>query len=72
MRITGWKVSGTRTSNPYYALTGPSGRYTLNNVPPGTYTPQVWQEKLGVQTRQVTVKPGAMVVADFTLTPRRD
>jgi len=67
--MEGWWYA---TSNPYYTLTGPSGHYTLSNVPPGTYELQVWQEKLGVQTRQVTVTPGATVVADFTLAPKRD
>jgi hypothetical protein len=57
------------TRNPYYALTGPNGHYMLSNVPPGTYKLQVWQEKLGTQTRQITVKPGATVVADFTMAP---
>jgi hypothetical protein len=64
--MEGWWYA---TSNPYYALTGPDGHYALNNVPPGTYKLQVWQEKLGTQTRQITVKPGATVVADFTMAP---
>ena len=56
-------------SNSYYAITDVHGHYTMNNVPPGTYDLQVWQEKLGVKLRQVTVKPGASTVADFTLAP---
>jgi plastocyanin len=64
--MEGWWYA---TSNPYYAITDTHGRYTLNNVPPGTYELQLWQEALGVKTRQVTVKPGASTVADFTLGP---
>jgi len=54
-------------ANPYYAVTGASGRFTIGNVPAGTYTLQVWQEKLGTRTEKVTVKPGATTTADFTL-----
>ncbi len=63
-----WYAAG----NPYHALTGPDGHYELKDVPPGTYTIEVWQEKLGVQTRQVTVKPGASMIADFTLGPKHN
>jgi hypothetical protein len=55
------------TSNPYYAITDAHGRYTLHDVPPGVYELQVWQEKLGVQKRPVTVKPSTSAIADFTL-----
>lgn len=65
--MEGWWYA---TSNPYYALTDAHGHYAMNNVPPGTYQLQVWQEKLGVETRPVTVKPAASTVADFTLAPR--
>jgi plastocyanin len=57
-----WYVVG----NPYYAVTGPNGHFTIGNVPAGTYTLKVWQEKLGVETHSVTVKPGAAVAVDFT------
>lgn len=59
------------TANPYYAITGANGRYSITNVPPGTYTVQVWQEKLGTLTQKVTVKPAAGVTADFTLRPKK-
>ncbi|MBF6570818.1 MAG: carboxypeptidase regulatory-like domain-containing protein [Candidatus Binataceae bacterium] len=58
-----WYVAG----NPYYAETGSDGRFTLSDVPPGIYTIQVWQEKLGKQDRKVTVKPGQTVTVDFTM-----
>ncbi len=44
--------------NPYYALTDDSGKYTLTDVPAGTYTVEFWQETLGTQTQQVTVEAG--------------
>jgi plastocyanin len=57
------------TSNSYYAVTDAHGHYTIRNVPPGTHKMQVWQEKLGTQTRDVTINPGATTVADFTFAP---
>lgn len=59
------------TANPYYAITGADGRYSITNVPPGTYTVQVWQEKLGTQTRKVTVKSATNASADFTMKPKK-
>lgn len=58
-----WYVAG----NPYYAKTGADGRFTIKDVPPGTYKLKVWQEKLGTETRKVTVKAGATTVVDFTM-----
>jgi hypothetical protein len=59
-------------SNPYYAITDAHGHYAMNDIPPGTYELQVWQEKLGVRIRQITVKPGASTIADFTLAPKKE
>ena len=46
----GWLVS---TSNPYFAVTDSSGSFKLTDVPPGTYTVEVWQEKLGKHTQEL-------------------
>ncbi|MGE3274836.1 MAG: carboxypeptidase regulatory-like domain-containing protein [Vicinamibacterales bacterium] len=43
--------------HPYFAVTGEDGRFTLPELPPGTYTLEVWHETLGAQTRQITVGP---------------
>jgi hypothetical protein len=55
------------TANPYYAVTSDSGHFTIGNVPAGTYTVQVWQEKIGSKTQKVTVKPAATTTVEFTL-----
>jgi Carboxypeptidase regulatory-like domain len=63
-----WFVAG----NPYYAVTDGSGKFMINDVPPGKYTLEVWQEKLGTQTRKVTVEPGKTATVDFTMAPAKN
>jgi len=58
-----WFVAG----NPYYAVTDAGGNFTIKDVPPGTYTLEVWQEKLGTETRKVTIEPGKTVTVDLTM-----
>jgi plastocyanin len=43
--------------SPFYAVTGPDGKYTIAGLPPGTYTIAFVQEKLGEQDQQVTLAP---------------
>ncbi len=49
-----------------YATSDANGAYTINNVPPGSYTVTAWQEDLGTQTQKVTVAAGAAGSANFT------
>jgi hypothetical protein len=39
----------------FYVITNEQGEFTLDHVPSGTYTLQVWQESLGSTSREVTV-----------------
>jgi len=50
--MRGWVVVA---EHPFYAITNEQGEFTLENVPPGKYTLQVWQEALGTVTQQVVV-----------------
>jgi plastocyanin len=52
--------------HPYFAVSKEDGAFSIDNLPPGTYTLAVWQEKLGTQRQQVTVTPGQVSVAGFT------
>jgi uncharacterized protein (DUF2141 family) len=51
--MDGWLVGA---DNPYFAVTEKDGSFKLTDVPAGSYTVQVWHEKLGTSTQKVTVK----------------
>ena len=45
--------------NPYFALSGDDGTFSIADVPPGDYTLVVWQEQLGITEIPVSVKAKA-------------
>jgi plastocyanin len=51
--------------NPFFAVTGPDGSFTIANLPPGEYTVEAWQEKLGTQTGKVKVDANGTATTDF-------
>jgi plastocyanin len=53
-------------SDPYYAVTGADGTFSISRLPPGTYTIEAWQEKYGVQTQTVTVAAKESKAITFT------
>lgn len=56
--VHGWMAAYAGiVAHPYFAVTGASGRFALPNLPPGTYTLEIWHEKLGTRTAQVTIAP---------------
>jgi len=57
--------------NPYYAVTDENGSFSIGDVPPGTYTVLVWQEKLGKDTKEITVKAGEEVKVDFEMKAKK-
>ncbi len=53
--------------NPYAATVDKGGRFTIKNVPPGTYRLEVWNSKLKAPGQSVTVVGGKTVEASFSL-----
>ena len=41
--------------HPYFAVTGEDGKFSIKNLPPGTYKLSAWHEKGGTKTIDVTV-----------------
>ena len=56
--------------NPYFAVTGADGSFTISNLPPGTYTLAAIHEKLGEQDIQITVAAKATAKAGFTFSEK--
>ncbi len=55
-------------TNPYYAVTGDDGNFTIKGVPPGDYTLSVWTATFGTQEHAVTIHAGESASADFIFT----
>lgn len=53
-------------TNPYFAVSDAKGTFTIDKVPPGTYTVEGWHERLGLVSKIVTVKAGATATVDFS------
>ncbi|CUS37201.1 conserved exported hypothetical protein [Candidatus Nitrospira nitrosa] len=56
---------GYAIDNPYYAVTGPTGAFTIGDLPSGTYRLKVWHPTLGTHEREITVKPNETVMLDL-------
>lgn len=53
--------------NPLFALTNEEGKFTIESVPPGSYTVKAWYERLKPQSQEVEVTEGGGVRVDFQL-----
>ena len=60
--MNGWVIVA---GHPYFALSDQAGTFRIADVPAGTYSLDYWHEKLGKQTRQVTVPATGSVTADL-------
>jgi plastocyanin len=53
-------------SNPFFAVTGDDGTFTIGRLPAGTYTLEAWHERSGVKTSApITVADGQTATASF-------
>jgi plastocyanin len=52
--------------HPFFAVSDGKGRFALQQLPPGTYTIEIWHERFGTQTQEVTVT--AQETKDLTFT----
>ena len=64
--MNGWVVV---QEHPYFAVTGDDGRFTITDVPAGSYTITAWHEKLGKQQAQVKVPANGKAKIDFAFSP---
>jgi hypothetical protein len=56
--------------HPFYAVTNDQGEFILDNVPPGEYTLQLWQESLGAVTKDVTVREEAITAVTVEMSQK--
>lgn len=53
-------------AHPYHAVSAADGSFSLETLPPGSYTVTAWHERYGVQTADVTVATGETAEVTFT------
>jgi plastocyanin len=52
--------------HPFFAVSDGDGRFSIPQLPPGTYTIEAWHERLGTGTQQITVAAKDAKTLDFT------
>lgn len=57
----------TVMSHPYFSVTSQDGKFEVKGLNAGDYEIEIWHEKLGTQTAQVTVADGETKTVNFTL-----
>ena len=52
--------------HPFFSISNEMGEFKIQNLPPGTYTMEVWHEVFGTQTKEITVKENEKLKLDFS------
>ena len=52
--------------HPFFAVSKTDGSFTIEGLPPGTYTLEFWHETLGTQEQEITVPPHDRAVVNVT------
>jgi plastocyanin len=66
-RMTAFVVA---VNTPYFAQAGADGRFSIGDVPPGTYTIHVWHERAAEQTASIAVASGGVGGLKYQLDAR--
>ena len=51
--------------HPFFAVTDANGNFTINGLPPGTYTLQAHHRKSGLQQKEITVEENRNLTINF-------
>ena len=57
---------GLAVENPYYAITGIEGTFTIKDLPAGTHRIKAWHPILGEKVQEVTVAANGTAVLEFS------
>lgn len=52
--------------HPYAVVVNEDGSYSIDNVPPGTYTVKAWHPRFGIKKTELTVPENGAAEANFT------
>jgi hypothetical protein len=64
--VHGWMAAyGGVLAHPYFAVSNADGSFAIKGLPAGTYTIEVWHERLGTQTTKVTVDGTSAATANL-------
>ena len=70
--VHGWMKAFVRVDeHQYHAVTDEQGHFRISEIPPGSYTLELWHEKLGGQQVSVRIEPArtSQIELGYTLAP---
>lgn len=68
--VHGWMTAYVGVfANPFFAVSGKDGKFSIGGLPPGAYEVEAWHEKLGTRSGKVTVAADKSATLDFAFAP---